>query len=739
MTEKVGGIELTASIDTTGAVQAGKVLAKTADQIAADLAKVAAAAEEAAKAEQELAAKTEHLSRVMLQSAKNTDQARAAYQANTAKILEQRAAQEEARKPVDQMVLALKEQAETLGMNARQLILYKAAQAGATVEQKKALIQSLNQIDSYRRKTEATQKANMAMSQTATAVGQATGSMGNMRHVAGNLGYQLQDIAVQAQMGTSAFVILGQQGSQVASAFGPGGAVFGAVIAIASAIGGVLYASLQKAKTGMIDLSEESKKRLEVIKQALGEVDEESKSAFTQVELGKINTEYDAQAKKIEALQARLKQYLQMTKSGSQGAAIEAGRIGRQIEGANKKLKELAELQERVTAEVLKSKNGWQGVTEEEEKSSDAVANLALQIQAATIKITEGELAARRFSAAQVLGLKAGEALPPAIDAAIVKLYELEEAQRRDNEAAKERVRQAGELEKTLDRIASAEDRMQKQFDRDEELKIKVEEDQRRKVTTEFQQVQTGIRGDMETPAQTAARELEERLAVIRQYGEQENLTKEQIRDYELQAEAAHQKQITDIRKQEEQMRRQTMQATLGAVGDMFGNLAEIAKEGGEKSFNSWKAMASAQAAISAALAVINTMASVPFPFNIAASTAIGALAAVQIGKIQGQQYSGGRLYGGPVQAGGMYRVTEDGKPEILQQGNQQYLLPGNNGGKVVSNKEMATAGGSGGITINYSPVIYAQETDFETIMASQPEAIMNVVRSELAREGRNL
>jgi hypothetical protein len=49
----------------------------------------------------------------------------------------------------------------------------------------------------------------------------------------GGIAMQLQDMAVQASMGTSAMIILGQQGSQVASMFGPLGAAFGAVLAVA--------------------------------------------------------------------------------------------------------------------------------------------------------------------------------------------------------------------------------------------------------------------------------------------------------------------------------------------------------------------------------------------------------------------------------------------------------------------------------------------------------------------------
>lgn len=71
------------------------------------------------------------------------------------------------------------------------------------------------------------------------------GSFRNLRGVSQNLGWQLQDVAVQAQMGTSAFVIFAQQGSQMASSFGPAGALVGAFIAVAGAIGGVASASLK--------------------------------------------------------------------------------------------------------------------------------------------------------------------------------------------------------------------------------------------------------------------------------------------------------------------------------------------------------------------------------------------------------------------------------------------------------------------------------------------------------------
>lgn len=80
-------------------------------------------------------------------------------------------------------------------------------------------------------------------------------SMRNLRGISQNLGWQMQDTAVQMQMGTDKLVIFSQQGSQMASAFGPTGALVGAFIAVAGALGGVAIKSLL-AKKGIKDLKE---------------------------------------------------------------------------------------------------------------------------------------------------------------------------------------------------------------------------------------------------------------------------------------------------------------------------------------------------------------------------------------------------------------------------------------------------------------------------------------------------
>lgn len=57
------------------------------------------------------------------------------------------------------------------------------------------------------------------------------------------VGYQVQDFAVQVQGGTSAMVALGQQGSQLLGIFGPAGAIAGAILAVGTGLVGAFMAS----------------------------------------------------------------------------------------------------------------------------------------------------------------------------------------------------------------------------------------------------------------------------------------------------------------------------------------------------------------------------------------------------------------------------------------------------------------------------------------------------------------
>lgn len=148
--------------------------------------------------------------------------------------------------------------ADTASLIAR----VKTEGADVAAKQLDAMASSAGRADTAVNKlTPDVNKVNTATSKAAS------DGFAKFRNAAGQVGFQVQDMVVQLQSGTSAFVAIGQQGSQLAGAFGPGGAVLGAVIALASAIGGVLYKSLTEADGSSKDLEAAQKQLKDTFQQ----------------------------------------------------------------------------------------------------------------------------------------------------------------------------------------------------------------------------------------------------------------------------------------------------------------------------------------------------------------------------------------------------------------------------------------------------------------------------------------
>ncbi len=89
---------------------------------------------------------------------------------------------------------------------------------------------------------------------SSTAAAKAGGAFSGFGSKAAQVGYQVQDMTVQLQAGTSAFTVIAQQVPQALGAFGPMGAIVGTVTALAAAVGGVLYKSLGDSSAKADDL-----------------------------------------------------------------------------------------------------------------------------------------------------------------------------------------------------------------------------------------------------------------------------------------------------------------------------------------------------------------------------------------------------------------------------------------------------------------------------------------------------
>ena len=115
------------------------------------------------------------------------------------------------------------------------------------------------------------------------------------------LGYQVQDISVQLQAGQSPFVVLAQQGSQVASIFGPGGAVLGALIAVGGAIAGSLIPNLFNATNRIEEMEKKAKELGKTLQEAAPEAYAEVQSK-TADKVAALNAAIEAQRLVIKRL-----------------------------------------------------------------------------------------------------------------------------------------------------------------------------------------------------------------------------------------------------------------------------------------------------------------------------------------------------------------------------------------------------------------------------------------------------
>jgi len=97
---------------------------------------------------------------------------------------------------------------------------------------------------------------NANLDKTAKNAKVVTGSFGRFRGASQQLGFQIQDVAVQLKSGTDASIVLAQQGSQIASIFGPAGAVVGAFIAVGAAVAGPFISSILGGTTALKEMQE---------------------------------------------------------------------------------------------------------------------------------------------------------------------------------------------------------------------------------------------------------------------------------------------------------------------------------------------------------------------------------------------------------------------------------------------------------------------------------------------------
>jgi len=143
------------------------------------------------------------------------------------------------------------------------------------------------------------------------------------------------------------------------------------------------------------------------------------------------------------------------------------------------------------------------------------------------------------------------------------------------------------------------------------------------------------------------------------------------------------------------------------------------------------KGFAVAQAALNFSLALTQALASGPFPANLAAISTVAAAGTSLVSAVGSATYTG-RANGGPVSAGNMYKVNENGRPEVFSYGNSDYLMTGRNG----SVSELGDMAGDRQINVNIINQTSATIGDVSTRQISRSEIeviIREVVPAEIS------
>ena len=273
-----------------------------------------------------------------------------------------------------------------------------------------------------------------------------------------------------------------------------------------------------------------------------------------------------------------------------------------------------------------------------------------------------------------------------------------------------------GELDKAKFEAAKTEIEAKAQADRDklwqqvQDAQKAAEQDElRRKRETLAQEIEaekraqaekqqgrdfaTGIIAEQD-PVAKLQFELQAKSALLAQYAEQDMANLTLYAQAKVALEQQTQAQIVAAVQARHDAENQLMSAQLTNYSNLFGAMADMTGAFAGKQSAAYKAMFAVSKAFAIADAIMkiqqgiaNAM-SLPWPANLAAAASTAAAAAGIVSTIKSTSFGGGRQYGGPVNAGTMYRVNETGKPEMYTAASgEQYMLPNKSGKVTPANK----------------------------------------------------
>lgn len=641
------------------------------------------------------------------------------------------------------------------------------AETAQAIASSKQMDAALSQIEKSAKSTDAgMQKLNTTITATAAGVKEATSNFRFMKGGMTGLGQQIQDIAVQAAMGTKELVILGQQGPQIASLFGPGGAMVGAVIAAGAAI---------LSLAGAADTAGESIDELAKKADSLGQAQIEDAINKANIEL----------AKEQQAL-LKVTSEVERLEKGQQALGLTTGVYAVKLTELKAEQEAQSDVVNQLIGNIDRLTASLNGSVDAAEKSRQATREIVSDLQFETSALSLNEAQRAAAIAQRRAGVDAaseeGKAIEQAAIAYVNEKQSIEAADkaRKESEAnAKKAATQAESEQKRLESQYTANEnslkRMAQQltiaglstkglardaaqlaaayslgetateaqinqarelagalFDLNEQKKRENELEGQKKQAEQFTKQ---VAFDAASPLEKIDIEEQAKLAKLQEYQDAQLLNEQAFqtaRNQIIEAAAMERQQIETARNA----------MILGASADFFGGMADLTGAfAGEQSgaykalFAISKGFAIANAALQLQTAIANASA-LPWPANLPAIGQAVALGGQIASSISGISYGGGRQYGGPVNPGSMYRVGEGNAPELFSSGGSSYMIPGSRG--QVTPMDGAGGGVTFNITNNASDMVQTQQSyDPETKTVELAiTAVANQINSRTGKVG---
>jgi hypothetical protein len=460
-----------------------------------------------------------------------------------------------------------------------------------------------------------------------------------MRGGMGQVGHQIQDVAVQLQGGTDAMIVFGQQGSQIASLFGPGGALLGALLAVGAAAAGPLYDSFTDTSDAIADLGEKAAEFNAITKDTI--------PLLREIEQAGINKKYKEIQEEIDGLNAKSKRY-QDEIDGIKNGTIAAISID------SKREKQLARLQRFIdenTASIATKEAEQRELiaTNDEEVLSLRDSTTALRESVETYGMNIVEMAVYKAAKDGVITELERETI--ALSGSMLAL-ELETKSMK--EAAKE-----------AEKLAKAREKAEQKKAKEDVAAGAAATSLFNQLLTETEQIQV---------------EFEKRQQIIDDAVTAGQYTTEQAEALRTMIVADAAKQRTKIVEDEATEQAKLRKDAIKGIGDQLMTLDSSNK----KVFQMQKAYRMAEATMAAYQGATNALAA-PFPFPIPQVMAGAALTLglANVAQIKAQSFEGGGFTGYGARAGGL-----DGK------GGRMAMIHPNE--TVVDHRN----GGAAGVTI---------------------------------------